>query len=175
MSRNPKILLSLFGLLLATGCGSQYPSVSGTITADGEPVAGVTVCFNPVSTRDNPFPGPYAQAETDKEGRYCLVTRDGSAGATVGENVVELYSSAANELGFQESKAEVQLASARMNQDRQAFLAAAAIKKKVQTLQSLSSGNRMTPAVTTRFVVPIAGTDSADFDLIQLTSPDSSL
>ena len=102
MNRALKKLTCLV-LLLFAGCGSQYPSVSGTVSLDGKPAAGVNVLFVPVSTKENPFPGPFAEATTDENGRYTLVTRDGSKGATPGMNVVEFYSVELIQNEFQDS------------------------------------------------------------------------
>jgi hypothetical protein len=74
-------------LLLATaGCSgvSDQPElgrVTGTVTLDGQPLAGVIVNFQPES-------GRAATAETDSKGYYDLVYIYGSNGAKVGKNAV---------------------------------------------------------------------------------------
>jgi hypothetical protein len=64
------VLLSFCGLFLA-GCGQAglkgLVPCSGVVLKDGQPVAGVTVTFSPVST-DAQAKG--ASAETDKNGKF---------------------------------------------------------------------------------------------------------
>jgi hypothetical protein len=76
--------LSLAGglvlLLAVSGCGkSRLVSVEGTVTLDGEPLAGATVVFQPVGE------GQPATAQTDSDGNFQLVTLKGDKGALPGE------------------------------------------------------------------------------------------
>ena len=75
-------------LLTALGCGSDGPAtyaVSGTITFDGQPLAGVQVGFVPVEGQEGVKP---ARGRTDAAGEYTLNTYlkagQDPAGATAG-------------------------------------------------------------------------------------------
>ena len=73
-------------LMSVSGCGgsSDQPdlgSVSGTVTLDGKPVAGVKVVFKPELGRP-------AAANTDAEGKYTLLYLDGVEGCKLGPNSV---------------------------------------------------------------------------------------
>jgi hypothetical protein len=79
----------------AAGCGAggfTTAPVSGRVTVDGEPVAGLRVSFEPVGGKDRPLPGPDSVAVTDEDGRYSLVTTDeGQGGAVVGPCRVRVW------------------------------------------------------------------------------------
>ena len=72
------------------GCskGKEIPTdlvpVTGTVTLDGEPVAGALVTYIPTGTKTE---GVFdAAGETDEQGKYKLMTSEGQAeGATPGE------------------------------------------------------------------------------------------
>jgi len=154
-------------LALAVGCGSGHPAVSGKVTANGQPVEGMKVIFSPVSTTENPFPGPYAQSTTDSEGVYSLVTRDGDTGATKGENIVQLYSTKGLELDFMESQVAASFGMAGGDRNHPSWQTAVEMKEKVDALKSMETGDRMSATVTTKFTVPDEGTDSANFELTE--------
>lgn len=83
---------ALTGLLVAiTGCGPKEPptgEVSGTVTIDGAPVAGVIVHFEP---QDGVRLGlPPAYGVTDDSGRYRAMLRGQRPGAAVGLNHVRI-------------------------------------------------------------------------------------
>ncbi len=59
--------------------GPEMVKVSGTLTLDGEPVAGAHIRFSPEGK------GPAAFAETDTRGRYQLRTFDPGDGAIPGK------------------------------------------------------------------------------------------
>lgn len=158
--------LLLFALTFFVGCGSEYPTVSGTVTANGQPVEGIKVLFSPVSTRENPFPGPYAEGTTDKNGAYSLVTRHGSTGGTTGENIVELYSTKSLETDFIESKIALKFSQSGGDRNSPSWKAAVELKEKMKSLKEMSSGRNMIPTVKTAFVVPETGSDSVDFELM---------
>ena len=159
-------VLAIALLLWASGCGSGHPSVSGKITLDGQPAEGVKVLFSPISTKENPFPGPYAEGKTDAEGNYTLVTRDGVEGATQGKNIVEFYTSKKFEVSFLESEAEIQFAQAGGDKSHPAYGAGVELVQKIKSIKSLSSGDALTPGAKTSFVVPIAGTNAANFEMM---------
>lgn len=150
------IKLTCLVFLLFAGCGSQYPSVSGTVSLDGKPASGVNVLFVPVSTKENPFPGPFAEATTDENGRYTLVTRDGSKGATPGMNVVEFYSVELIQNEFQDSSLQDLIG---QSENGAKSNSAPKTKKK--------RSDRMKPYASIEFEVPVDGTSEADFELTQ--------
>lgn len=81
-----QLLILAFGLVTSAGCFgvSDQPElgrVTGTVTLDGKPLAGLIVNFQPES-------GRAATAETDTQGYYDLVYIYGSNGAKVGKNAV---------------------------------------------------------------------------------------
>lgn len=95
MTRRNSLLLCAFCLLatILPGCGgatSEVPElapVSGTVTVDGEPAAGVTVIFTPSDNPDNPSErtgGTGAFGGTDENGKYTLIHRSGQPGLQPG-------------------------------------------------------------------------------------------
>ena len=73
---------------LCMGCGSsEYPTVSGKVTYDGQPLANIEVVFSPLSDSVDTI-APYSTAVTDEAGVFSLKTRDGQLGAVVGQHRV---------------------------------------------------------------------------------------
>jgi hypothetical protein len=64
----------------------SWTEVSGTVTLDSRPLAGVTVVFFPQGEADDSR--LISQGTTDSSGRYTLERPDGQAGAVVGSNRV---------------------------------------------------------------------------------------
>lgn len=77
------LVMILLGCCLV-GCGSEYSSVSGTITFDGEPVSNILVVFSPQANDETNNPGPVSTATSDENGNFSLRTRDGQNGAAKG-------------------------------------------------------------------------------------------
>ena len=79
------LVISVGTLLALVGCRSgdrpELGEVSGKVTLDGKPLAGVIISFQPES-------GRAGSAETDQEGNYTLIYRYGVNGAKVGPNTV---------------------------------------------------------------------------------------
>jgi len=77
------------------GCESDgfvLAPVSGRVTIDGEPFAGVRIAFEPVADASRKIPGPEAIAITDADGRYTLYTTDKERrGAVVGMCRVRIW------------------------------------------------------------------------------------
>jgi hypothetical protein len=76
-------------LIALPGCGGpklEYAEVAGKVTLDGQPLAGVKVCFYPLS--EAPEQLPYATGLTDEAGVYRLKAQTGEPGALVGRNRV---------------------------------------------------------------------------------------
>jgi len=85
----PQALLGSFSallvLLMSTGCGPGGPEtapVSGTVTLDGQPVAGAAVMLVPESA------GRPAHGVTDSQGKFTLTTFEEGDGALVGKHSV---------------------------------------------------------------------------------------
>ena len=65
--------------------------VSGRVTLDGKPAAGVHVSFQPVATGGNKNPGGGSYAITDADGRFTLrLVEGGGTGAFAGKHRVEI-------------------------------------------------------------------------------------
>jgi hypothetical protein len=128
-------------VLCLSGCGSSdgitLVPVSGTITLDGQPLAGATVSFQPAGTRETP--GPSSGGATDANGRYTLKTADasGQAGAVIGPHLVRFT-------GVQDQRAD--------DDDTQRPPAQDPVPPRYRD-----------PGLT--FDVPAGGTDSANFEL----------
>jgi hypothetical protein len=80
--------------VLATGC-SKAPydtaAVSGRVTLNGEPLAGVAVMFQPIAPDGNINPGPGSYGITDADGRYSLtLIGKETPGAVVGKHKVRI-------------------------------------------------------------------------------------
>jgi hypothetical protein len=81
-------LLLGFAVVAALGCGRQFVPVSGKVTMDGEPLAGVLVSFQPVAKEGTVEAGPGSQATTDAKGEFTLTASTGEKGAVVGKHRV---------------------------------------------------------------------------------------
>ena len=80
-------------VVLVAGCGGsefQVSPVSGTVTFDDEPLAGVEVVFAPMENDDSINVGPASRGTTDADGRYTLVTLKGQNGAVVTKHRVSV-------------------------------------------------------------------------------------
>lgn len=86
MSHLWRALAGCFAVGLLVGCGSgdmpDLGEVSGKVTLDGKPLAGVIITFQPDAG------GRASSAETDTEGNYELIYKYGVNGAKVGSNTV---------------------------------------------------------------------------------------
>lgn len=90
MKTKSSVVVCLFMIGLFSGCGGDYSivSVSGTVTMDGKPEAGIQVAFGPKPVGDNLSPGPYSLGVTDENGEFELESRYGNRGAIVGPHRV---------------------------------------------------------------------------------------
>ena len=83
-------------LLVPAGCGGgdsgvQTVPVSGTVTLDGQPLAGAMVRFEPTGAGGSTAEGWIdSSGITDAQGRYTLSTPDGMSGAVVGTHKVSI-------------------------------------------------------------------------------------
>ncbi len=87
-------IVALLGLVcLASGCGGgdsyKVAPVSGTLTVDGKPVAGIVVTFQPAAVSGH-NPGPGSTGKTDENGKFTLLfaTKERKPGAAVGKHRV---------------------------------------------------------------------------------------
>lgn len=83
----------VLAVISLAGCGSggfKLVPVSGTVTLDGQPLAGASVSFQP--TGSGATPGPGSTAVTDASGKYVLKTAETvqRTGAVVGNHVVRI-------------------------------------------------------------------------------------
>jgi len=100
-----KLTLNFFACLLTValvGCGGGGPSdtpdtgeVSGTITIDGKPVAGLQVSFQPESGRPS-------MGTTDESGSYELLYTTDLKGAKVGKGFFSIVTPQDDEEGYSE-------------------------------------------------------------------------
>ena len=86
-----KSYLGLLAICVCLGCaaGEDFESVpvSGTVTMDGKPFAGVKVSFFPEPTEATSV-RPFSVGVTDSDGKFELKTRYGEQGAVVGKHRV---------------------------------------------------------------------------------------
>jgi hypothetical protein len=85
--RNLLLLVTITAILILNGCGGglKTVNVTGTVTFDGEPIAGATVNFVPQGE------GHIAYAITDAEGRYRLQTSLGKPGAGTTPGIYDVF------------------------------------------------------------------------------------
>jgi hypothetical protein len=83
-----RLLLGL-ALLTALGCGGKsFAPVSGTVTLDGQPLAGATVSFQPIAPEGSAEAGPGSNGKTNDKGEFTLAGDKGQKGALVGRHRV---------------------------------------------------------------------------------------
>lgn len=85
--------LPLLLLLGTAGCAREYrlAPVAGTVTLNGQPLAGADVHFQPIGSKENPNPGPGSHGKTDAQGHYSLRVDEHQAGAVVGKHRVMIF------------------------------------------------------------------------------------
>jgi hypothetical protein len=78
-------------MLAGLGCGADLPvaPVSGTVTLNGQPLAGASITTQPIAADAGNTPGSGSFATTDGEGRFQLeLVKPPMPGAIVGEHRV---------------------------------------------------------------------------------------
>lgn len=99
--------LALTAMLL--GCSKQkdysLAPISGTVTLDGQPLAGAVVNFQP-RAQGGTTAGPGSVARTNDAGRYTLATIRDEPGAVVGVHLVRIYSSSPESLPSSDDTAQ---------------------------------------------------------------------
>src|SRR5688572_29811168 len=87
--RTHRVMPAFAIVLLISGCGSggsdapELGAVSGTVTLNGQPLAGATVTFQPEQ-------GRASSGVTDASGRYQLQYTADTSGAKVGKHAVTI-------------------------------------------------------------------------------------
>ena len=163
MHLKTKFLAIVLITIALSGCGSKYPSVSGTVTVDGKPISKIEVVFAPKPKADSAIAGPVSSAITDSSGRFTLKTRDGAEGAVVGKHAVGFRwcdihgdSLQALQIAWQQTRSE-------------APEEAAEIAKKIESIkQKLKDRPQLPERMETEFELTSAGTTEANFELTDL-------
>ncbi|MBY0394874.1 MAG: DUF4198 domain-containing protein [Thermoleophilia bacterium] len=155
----------------AGGCGpTDYvlAPVSGRVTIDGQPYAGVRVAFEPMADATRKIPGPEAIAITDADGRFTLYTTDEERrGAVVGKCRVRIWTIPGEQGGAAEKA--VVFDDRDPNYDPNAEIRAlkaqirAGASKKATPKGLGIIPHRFNDNTELTFEVPPAGTDKADF------------
>lgn len=162
-------LLMALMCVVIVGCGPGYTvvPVSGKVTVQGKPAAGIKVVFYPKGTESNPAPGPFSQGQTDENGVFTLTTRDGAAGAIVGDHRValEMFDEGLDQETLDEAKGELEEAVA--NGDKESIGPARKrymqMKKKFDKAQGIPA-EFLDGSKTFSVTVPAGGTSEADLD-----------
>lgn len=84
------LLLLAFSVLAGVGCGADLPlaPVSGTVTFEGQPLAGAGITTQPIGVGSN-NPGSGSFGQTDDQGRFELeLVKPAVKGAIIGEHRV---------------------------------------------------------------------------------------
>lgn len=80
-------------LPLMIGCGGgDFPTatVTGRVVCDGQPVPGIHVFFEPLSSGENSMPGKQGLGRTEDDGTFEISTYGRSDGAVVGKHRVRV-------------------------------------------------------------------------------------
>ncbi len=163
------LVLAFAGLGAMTGCGSNpfvLAPVSGRVTVDGQPVAGLRIAFEPVGSAERRAPGPEAIGVTDEDGWFTLKTLSESPrrGAVVGKCRVRIWTLPSNQKdrltdvqapGFDPVKEVKDLREQLRSQAR----------KKAANRPTGSLPLRYNDNTELSFDVPPNGTDKADFSI----------
>ena len=88
-------LAIIFVFLMLCGCGGhpyEIVPVSGNVTLNGKPLAGVQINFQPIAAdKEQSTSGPGSYAVTDSQGQFVLKTvNDDSPGAVSGKHIVRM-------------------------------------------------------------------------------------
>jgi hypothetical protein len=87
------LVLGHWSFALLVGCSSsvKIAPVSGRVTLDGKPLAGVHVSFQPIAKAGDVNPGGGSYAVTDADGKFTLLLVEGEQpGAVIGKHRVEI-------------------------------------------------------------------------------------
>lgn len=154
------VIIQFASVLLIAGCsgaGGTIAPVSGKVTMDGKPVAGLEVVFSPLAVEGNSSPGPWSNAVTDADGSFKLKTRHGKTGALIGKHeVIFEYPDLADEA---ELKANVKEAESK---EEAAELRAALAELRKQ----LKERPRIPRSANREIEVPKEGIEPCNFELV---------
>ena len=159
-STNLTIVLLGIAIMSCAGCGdSSIAPVSGKVTVDGKPVAGIRLVFSPIFIEGQNDPGPWSSGLTNEAGDYSLETRYKDNGAVIGKHTVSfVYDDIGNIDTYKELFRE-----ARQEGDQEGMAAA---KKDIEDFQARQKTRpKSSGDYTEDFEVPRGGTDQANFDL----------
>ncbi|MDG1873855.1 MAG: carboxypeptidase-like regulatory domain-containing protein [Mariniblastus sp.] len=169
-SNNTRKLNTFIGMLvlgLIVGCGGENFSsvpVSGTVTMDGKPIAGVAITFYPEATESTSIVGPFSEAVTDSEGKFELKTRYGDPGAVVGQHRISFEYAGVDPEDL--AAAESELAEAKAEGGDTAAAQAAVDKQKGATKGKIKIPRRYSDEQTeVLYTVPPGGADNVEFPL----------
>ena len=161
MGKFTKVTAAVFAIAITTlaGCGdSSIAPVSGKVTLDGAPVAGIRLVFSPVLTEGTDA-GPWSSGLTNEAGEYSLETRHKDAGAVVGQHTVSfVYDGVTHIDTYKELLRE-----AKQAKDQAAIDAA---KKEIAKYnEAQKTRPKAAGSYTEKFEVPSGGTTEANFEL----------
>ncbi len=88
--------------LCLTGCSSDFVTVTGTVTLDGEPLENAFVEFTPQVDG-----GSMAYGRTDSQGKYDMMFSMSQKGAMPGENIVRITTADVGDEGAANSREQV--------------------------------------------------------------------
>lgn len=155
------IVLLAATTLSFVGCGdASIAPVSGKVTFDGEPVAGIRLVFSPILKEGKSDPGPWSSGMTNEAGEYSLQTRHEDEGAIIGTHTVAfVYDDRDNIYKYQEHLRE-----AKREGDQ---AAADASQKDIDNYKALQKSRPQAPSnkYTEKFEVLPGGTTEANFQL----------
>jgi len=79
--------------MLAAGCssGRKIVPVSGTVTVNGQPAAGLIVSFQPLGGEGEQNPGRGSSAVTGSDGKFTLIYDGEKPGAFTGKHRVRIF------------------------------------------------------------------------------------
>lgn len=157
----PLTTLLLAALTLSfAGCGdSSIAPVSGKVTIDGAPVAGIRVVFSPILVEGENETGPWSSGLTDESGTYTLETRYKDSGAAVGEHSVSFSYDDIEKISLYREL----LREAKQEGDQAAMAAA---QKDIADYNALQKTRPKSPGnYTEKFLVEPGGTTEANFVL----------
>ena len=156
----PIVLLAATTLSFV-GCGdASIAPVSGKVTLDGAPVAGIRLVFSPILKEGQNVPGPWSSGLTNEAGDYSLETRHKDNGAVVGTHTVVFVYDDRDNLG----KYQENLREAKQDGDQASMDAA---QKNIDNYKAVKKTRPRAPYdnYSEKFEVPLGGTAEANFQL----------
>ena len=159
------LAVAFFAIVALTlvGCGSPFSiaPVSGKVTSNGEPIAGLLIIFTPMPNEANTDPGPWSTGVTNAQGEYTLKTRHKDPGAAIGKHLVgfEYEEGGAEDLDDLEEDLDSAI------EEGEPAATVASLKKQIADLKAKAKTRpQIAEDFTLEFEVPAGGTTEADFD-----------